>query len=467
MKRQMPLAIVALLLTGCAAKVRYPPPVSAPLQRAIQWNTPAGERVTAKPADDQALSRWWEALNDPVLAGLEERAMKGNLDLREAVARIRQAKAQRAAASTELQPSINAGATAGGSRANNRDGRGEVTQSYSASLEASWEPDFFSKIRGGIDAYDADIGAAEESLRDVMVSLTAEVALNYIDVRNYQSQLEITRANLVAQEETYELTKAQFESGLVSKLDEEQARQLVESTRSSVPALETSIQQAANGIAVLLGERPGALDGELAAVTPLPAIPDEIAVGVPADLVRRRPDIRYSERQVAAQTARLGVAKANLNPAFALSGALNLRASGIQNLFTPASLASSAAGSISQTVFNRGKLREQINVQDALLEQYVASYESTVLTALQDVENAMIAFENEQARRRSLAEANVASEQALSMARELYGAGLKDFLTVLDAQRSQLSLQNQLAQCDATITANLVRLYKSLGGGWI
>ena len=393
--------------------------------------------------------------------------MKGNLSLRQAVARIRQTRAQRNAATTDLQPSVNSSMSASGSRASSRDGRGEVSQSYSAALDASWEPDFFGKIRGNIDAYDADIEAAQESLRDAMVSLTAEVALSYIDVRNYQSQLAITRANLVAQEETYELTKAQFQSGLVSKLDEEQARQLVESTRSSLPSLESSLQQASNSIAVLLGEKPGALDDELSVTKPLPAIPSEIAVGVPADLVRRRPDIRNSERQVAAQTSRLGVAQANLNPTFALSGALNLRASGIQNLFTPASLASSAAGSISQSVFNRRKLREQINIQDAVLEQNIASYESTVLSALQDVENAMIAFEQEQVRRRSLAEANVASERALSMSRELYGAGLKDFLTVLDAQRSRLSLQNQLAQSDATITANLVRLYKSLGGGWI
>ncbi len=467
MRRQTILALTALLLAGCAAKMKYKPPVSAPLQQATQWNTPAAERITAKPADDQALSRWWASLGDPVLTSLEERAMKGNLSLRQAVARIRQTRAQRNAATTDLQPSVNSSMSASGSRASSRDGRGEVSQSYSAALDASWEPDFFGKIRGNIDAYDADIEAAQESLRDAMVSLTAEVALSYIDVRNYQSQLAITRANLVAQEETYELTKAQFQSGLVSKLDEEQARQLVESTRSSLPSLESSLQQASNSIAVMLGEKPGALDDELSVTKPLPAIPSEIAVGVPADLVRRRPDIRNSERQVAAQTSRLGVAQANLNPTLALSGALNLRASGIQNLFTPASLASSAAGSISQSVFNRRKLREQINIQDAVLEQNIASYESTVLSALQDVENAMIAFEQEQVRRRSLAEANVASERALSMSRELYGAGLKDFLAVLDAQRSRLSLQNQLAQSDATITANLVRLYKSLGGGWI
>jgi outer membrane protein TolC len=221
-----------------------------------------------------------------------------------------------------------------------------------------------------------------------------------------------------------------------------------------------------NAIAVLMGERPGAVDAELTEVKPIPRIPAEVAVGLPADLVRRRPDIRNAERQVAAQSARLGVAAANLNPTFTLTGSFGLNSTTIQNLFTPAAIASNLAGSVSQTVFNRRKLREQINIQDALLDQYLVSYESTVLGAMKDVENALDAFGQEQVRRKSLVEADGAAERALGLSRELYAAGLKDFLTVLEAQRSQLTLQNQVAQSDATITANLIRLYKSLGGGW-
>lgn len=455
----------ALLLAGCAARLKYKPPASPQLAGTRQWKTTLAGGATAKPADDQALARWWASLGDPVLESLEERAVKGNLNLRKAEARVRQARAQRDAVRTERMPSVNASGGAAGSRTSTRAG-GELGQSYSAALDASWEPDFFGRIRGSIEAYEADLGAAQEDLRDVLVSLTAEVALNYVDVRSYQAQLAITKANLAAQQETYELTKARYQSGLATQLDAEQARLAVESTRAGIPSLETSLQKAANNLAVLLGEQPGAVDAELAAVKPVPVIPAEIAVGVPADLLRRRPDIRGAERQVAAQTARLGVAMADLKPTFALSGKLSLNSSTILNLLTPSVLAGNLAGSIQQTVFHRGRIREQIKVQNAVLDQTLASYEDAVLGALQDVEDALTAFAKEQVRRKSLAEAEVAAGRAMTMSRTLYAAGLKDFLTVLEAQRSLLSLQNQLAQSDSTITANLIRLYKALGGGW-
>jgi NodT family efflux transporter outer membrane factor (OMF) lipoprotein len=292
------------------------------------------------------------------------------------------------------------------------------------------------------------------------------VALNYVDVRNYQSQLAITEANLESQQGTYDLTVARYQSGLATELDAEQARLTVESTRAGIPSLETSLQKAANNIAVLLGERPGTVDAELAAVKPVPVVPAEIAVGVPADLLRRRPDIRSAERQVAAQSARVGVAMTDLNPTFTLSGNFGLNSATILNLVTPSALVSSLAGSFQHTVFNRQQIREQIKVQDAVLDQDLASYESTVLAAMQDVEDALHAFGKEQVRRKSLAEATEAAERAVTMSRNLYAAGLKDFLTVLDAQRSLLTLQNELAQSDATITADLIRLYKALGGGW-
>ena len=217
---------------------------------------------------------------------------------------------------------------------------------------------------------------------------------------------------------------------------------------------------------MLLGERPGAVYAELAEVKPVPSIPAEVAVGIPADLVRRRPDIRAAERQYAAQSARVGVAKANLLPSFTLSGTFNFGAQSVLNLLTPATLASSLAGSAQQALFNRKKLRQQVIVQNIALEQFEISYESAVLGAIQDVEDALQVFGAEQLRRRSLAEAAEAAENAADMSRELYRTGLRDFLTVLDSERSVLSLQNSLAQSDANITANLIRLYKAMGGGW-
>jgi NodT family efflux transporter outer membrane factor (OMF) lipoprotein len=465
MRRQAILGLTALLLCGCATRIKYQPPASV-LAKTDRWSTPLPEGTTAEPAGDGTLARWWATLGDPLLTSLEERAMKGNLDLRKAEALIRQARAQRDAARGDLYPGISAGSSAMGSRSSTRAGSGEFGQAFTASLDASWEPDFFGRIHRSIEAYSADLGAAQEDLRNALVSLTAEVALSYIDVRSYQAQLAITRANLAAQQNTYELTMVQYESGLATELDTEQARLAMESTRASIPTLETALQKSANSVAVLLGERPGSLDEELADAKPVPIVPAEVAVGVPADLIRRRPDIRSAERKVAAQTARLGEASANLRPAFTITGPLTFNSTSFLNLLTPAALASSIAGSVQQTVLNRRRLREQINVQDAALEQAVVSYESTVLTALQDVEDALDAFANEQVRRRSLAEANVSAAKAVAMAQNYYAAGLRDFLTVLDAQRSQLALQLQLVQSDATIVANLIRLYKSLGGGW-
>jgi len=465
--RAILVGLSILLLTGCGGRrTPYTPPATPKLASDSNWNTPLEGGTKNGPTDDATLSRWWSALGDPVLTSLEERAVKGNLDLKKAEAKVRQARALLGEAETARIPTVTGSANAAGNRSSSRAGSGEIGQSYSAGVDASWEPDFFKRIRGSIEASAADVEAAQEDLRGVLVSLTAEVALAYVDVRSYQSQIAITKSNLATQEETYNLTLARFQSGLATELDVEQARLTMESTRASLPTLEASLRKSANAIAVLLGERPGAIDAELAAVKPLPVVPVEVAVGMPADLLRRRPDIRSAERQVAAQSARVGVARADLYPTFKLSGSLGLSSITIANLFTPGALAANLAGSIQNTVFNRRKIREQIKVQDAVLEQQLATYESTVLVAVQDVEDALNTFAKEQVRRKSLADATASAERAVRLSRDLYSAGLKDFLTVLDAERSLLSLQTQLAQSDASITAGLVRLYKSLGGGW-
>lgn len=455
-----------LLLAGCANKrMQYTPPAAPQMAKAQTWNTQPAGGAAASPADDKTLAQWWATLGDPVLTSLEDRAVKGNLDLRQAEMKIRQARAQWDGSRADLYPTVTASGSATGSRTSTRMG-GDLGQSYGAGVSASWEPDFFKRIRGTIAAYDADVQAAQEDLRNVLVSLTAEVALNYIDIRSYQAQIAITQANLKAQQETYQLTVAKHESGLATELDVQQAALSVESTRSTLPTLETNLQKAENALSVLLGEQPGAVDAELAAVKPVPVIPSQVSVGLPADLLRRRPDIRGAERQVAAQSLRAGVAAANLYPTFSLSGMLSFSSVNLANLLTPATLAGSIAGSVQQTILNRKRLRAQLQIQDVLLEQYETAYQGTVLGALQDVEDALKAYGNEQVRRQSLIQATEAAQRATVLSRNLYNSGLKDFLTVLDSQRSLLSLQNQLAQSDATITANLVRLYKALGGGW-
>ncbi len=456
---------LALNLTGCIkARAKYQPPATPKVDQNSQWNTqPAGGAMIAA-IDEAALSQWWTGFNDPLLASLEERAVKGNLSLRKADAAIRQARAQRNVAAAGGLPSVAAGASANGNRSSSQTG-GNYGQSYGLNVDASWEADFFHRTRQNLQAYDADLAATQEDLRDTLVSLVAEVALNYIDIRSYQAQLATTRSNLSSQEETYRLTQARADSGLATQLDAEQARMTVESTRSEIPTLETSLQKSMNSLALLLGERPGALDKELATIQSIPQIPLEVAIGLPADLLRRRPDIRSAEQKVAAQAARVGAANLNLYPTFTLSGSFGMSALRVWNL-TPSAIVSSLAGSIQQTLFSRQKIREQIKVQDAVLDQYLTTYEETVLTAVKDVEDALQSFAKEQERRNTLAQAVNAAEHAAEMSKELYSVGLKDYLNVLETQRSLLNLQNQWTQSNASIAENLVRLYKSLGGGW-
>jgi NodT family efflux transporter outer membrane factor (OMF) lipoprotein len=429
------------------------------------WKTvPAGGEVV-RPADEASLAHWWTVFNDPVLTSLEERALKSNLDLRTALSSIEQARANRLSSSGSLLPSVSVTGTASGSRASSRSG-GQVSNSNSAEIDASWEPDFFGAVRKNVAAYDADIQTAQETLRNTMVTLSAEVALDYVNLRSYQSQIAVTQSNLAKYRETYEMTLAKRESGLSTDLDVAQALETVQSTEATIPTLEIDLQQTKNALAILLAQRPGSLDSELSEVKPIPVIPAEVAVGIPGDLVRRRPDVRSAERKVVAQSLRVGVAKANLYPTFTLSGTFLFSAKNILNVLTPASLGSTVAGSISQTIVNRRSLKAQVKLQNALLDQYEISYDSTLLGAVKDVENSLLAFGQDQVRRKSLASAAQSAEQAAEISRELYASGLKDFLTVLDSERTLLTVQNNLVQSDATVNTDLIQLYKALGGGW-
>jgi NodT family efflux transporter outer membrane factor (OMF) lipoprotein len=429
------------------------------------WKTvPAGGEV-ARPADEDSITHWWTVFNDPVLTSLEERALKSNFDLRTALSSIEQARANRLSASGSLLPSVSVTGNASGGRGSSRSG-GQVTHNNAAEIDASWEPDFFGRVRKNVAAYDVDIQTAQENLRNTMVSLTAELALDYVNLRSYQSQIAVTQSNLAKYRETYEMTRAKRDSGLTSDLDVEQALETVQSTEAMIPTLEINLQQTKNALAILLAQRPGSLDAELSEVKPLPVVPAEVAVGIPGDLVRRRPDVRSAERQVAAQFLRVGVAKANLYPSFSLSGTFLFGAQNILNVLTPASLGSTVAGSISQTIVNRRNLKAQVKLQNALLDQYEISYDSTLLGAVKDVENSLLAFGQDQVKRKSLASATQSAEQAAEISHELYASGLKDFLTVLDSERTLLTVQNNLVQTDATVDTDLIQLYKALGGGW-
>jgi NodT family efflux transporter outer membrane factor (OMF) lipoprotein len=452
------------MLAACApvGPNYVPPEVKAP----ATWNAELGGGLSAKSVDTKALARWWSTLHDPVLTSLIDRAVQANLDLREATARVREARARRGLSKAALFPSVDATGSASFSRSSEETGGGAERDLYSAGFDARWELDVFGGIRRSVQAASADLQASEEDLRDVLVTLLAEVALNYVDVRSFQSRLSIAEANLAAQEETFNITRWRFEAGLATQLDVEQARFNMENTRSRIPTLRTGLQQARNRIAVLLGANPGSADEELSGREPIPRAPYEVAVGVPAEALRRRPDIRRAERRLAAQTARVGVATAELYPKFTLPGSIGLEALSLDNLFSTGSRTYRVTPGFTWSIFSAGSIRRNIEVQDALQEQALIQYEAAVLTALEEAENALAAYADEKVRRESLLRASEAAQRAVDLAQSQYASGLIDFQVVLDAQRSLLSLQDQLATSEGEVTADLIRLYKALGGGW-
>jgi NodT family efflux transporter outer membrane factor (OMF) lipoprotein len=361
---------------------------------------------------------------------------------------------------------VSASSSAGRNKSSGKSGTGTSSDHYSAGFDASWEADLFGKFSRGEEAAQADLDAGIADLDAARVSLAAEVALNYVELRAAQARLDIARSNLASQSETLQLTDWRAQAGLATSLDVEQARANVEQTRAQIPSLETSRAEAESRLAVLLGATPGSLAKELAATTPLPVPPERVAAGIPADTLRQRPDVRAAERRLAAQTARLGEADAARYPSFRLDGSLGLEALTLGALSSGRAGTASLLGSITAPVFDAGRIRSNIAVQDALLEQSRQGYRAAVLNALEDVENALVALANTGQRLEELARATASARLALDIARDRYAAGLADFQVVLDSQRTLLNLEDQLAGGTGEHATARVRLYKALGGGW-
>ena len=458
------IGLIVVTLSGCfAVGPDYKTPdVAVP----AEWSKSMHAGVTAAEPDAHALAQWWGALGDPDLSNLIERAAAGNWDLKKAQARVREARARRGIAQAGLFPSLNAGGSAARSRGSEQTGSGEIRDLYRLGFDASWEVDIFGRVRRTVEAAQGDLEASEADYHDVLVTLLAEVALNYVDARTLQTQLEVAEDNFKSQQETLQLVEWRFEAGLVSRLDVEQARGNLENTRAQLPKLRSAIEEAKNRLAVLLGSFPGALERQLGPRKPIPDPPIEVAVGVPAETLRRRPDVRRAERQLAAQTARVGVATADLYPTFSLPGSIGLEALTTHNFFNTANRAWTIAGSFAWPIFQGGAIRQNIEVQNALQEQALNQYETIILTALEEVENALVAYGEEQNRKQALTDATDSAQRAAELARNQYASGLIDFQTVLDAERSLLAFQDQLAQSRGQVTSNLISLYKALGGGW-
>jgi NodT family efflux transporter outer membrane factor (OMF) lipoprotein len=415
---------------------------------------------------------WWKTFRDPELNSLIERAMKANLDLRVAEARLREARALRGIAAWGFLPSINAGASyLDQKRAENAQTFTAPnlvfhTQLYDAHFDARWEIDIFGGQRRQLQAASARLAAIQEERRAVLVSVLAEVARNYVELRGYQNRLAISRQNVAAQSNAVEVLQARFQAGLTSELEVKRAQALLESLRAQVPPSVTAAEQAAHRLSVLLGQWPGALHPELEVAAPIPAAPPSVPVGLPSELLRRRPDVRAAERQLAAATADIGVEVAELFPKFSLIGTGGFQSLSATDWFVPNGRYWSAGPTVTWRLLDFGRIRASIHAANARQQQALAAYEQTVLAAFEDVENALVAYANEQVRYRALAESVAASRRGLELAQDLYAKGLGDFLSVLDAQRALYQAEDQLVVSERTMTQNVVALYKALGGGW-
>ncbi|MGE5839491.1 MAG: efflux transporter outer membrane subunit [Deltaproteobacteria bacterium] len=472
--RYIPVLMVLLCLAaslGCAVGPDFKPPeVTVP----TGWSGPP-PLPPVTPAEHD-LARWWTVFDDDLLASLIQQAVESNLDLKLAEARIRQARAARGVAESFLGPTLDATVSFQRSEASvsptgeaGRLGGGteRVTASqYFAGFDAAWELDIFGGVRRSIEAADADLQASIETRRDVLVTLTAEVARNYIDLRGFQQRASIARQNLEAQKHSAKLTRQRFDAGLASGLDVANAEAQVATTASQIPLLEASARQTIYILGVLLGQAPGSLVRELAPALAIPTAPPSAPTGIPSDLLRRRPDIRRAEAEAHAATARIGVAEADLFPRFLISGSLGVRSSELGSWFDWTSRLWSIGPSLNWRVFDMGRVRADIAQREALQEQSVIAFQRTVLTALQEVEDALIALDKEQEHREALVDAVAFNQKAVDLSIKLYTEGQTDFLNVLQAQRSLFVTEEALALSTRTISTNLVALYKALGGGW-
>lgn len=446
----------ALALSGCAsltARQQTLPPVAVP----AQWSASA-----PTPSSPSTLAHWWQRYDDPQLTALVTQALQANTTVRSAQAALAQARALRDVQDANLGPSLGASASAQRSKT----GNAPAGNRYQAGFDASWEPDVFGGKRAGLSAAEAEAQASQASLGDTQVSVAAEVAVSYVQLRGLQTRLDIARRNLAAQQETLQITDWRVQAGLATSLELAQARTATEQTRAQIPSLETSVAQTEHALAVLTGQPPTALHEQLTAAAPVPMPPGELALSIPAQTLRQRPDVRVAEQQISAALARVSQADAARYPSFNISGSVGLSALALSGLTGGGSVVSALLGSVSVPLFDGGAAKAQVRSQEAALEKARVNYQAVVLNALQEVEDALVALRGNRERLLRLQSASESAQQAALLANQRYSSGLVDFQTVLETQRSLLSTQDSLASTQAELSADHVRLYKALGGGW-
>jgi NodT family efflux transporter outer membrane factor (OMF) lipoprotein len=456
--------LFSFILTACTA---VGPDYSSPDSSLIPdtWQTEIEHGLPDSPIDNGMLSNWWTQFNDPLLSHFIDLAVTNNKDLHQARARIREARARRGITDSQRYPLLDALGAATISNAGDT-GDKSYNDNYSIGIDAGWEIDIFGGLQRSVEAADADMESSQEDLRDVLVSLSAEVALNYIELRTLQARLAITEESLDLQQQSYDLAAYKVQSGLENQIALQQAIYTLESSRAELPDIRSSLNEAKNSLAILTGNIPGTFHELLKSSSAIPSALPSIAIGIPAEMVRRRPDIRKAERNYAAQTARIGVATADLYPKFTLSGSIGIESLDLVDVLAVDNNIWSIGPRVTWNIFDAGSIRRNIEVQSAIQEQYLLAYEQVLLSALEEVGNGLAGYAEEQIRNKTLHVAVDAATQAQSLANSQYQAGLIDFLTLLDTQRSSLSFKNSLLESDGRNTENIVRLYKALGGGW-
>ena len=516
------VAALVPLLAGCNVGPNFAPPTA-------WWSPGSWFPGRSKPSATKALfsqpvaapidPNWWNLFHDRELTALENRVAASNLDVRVATIRLAESRAQLGVARADQFPRLNAdgsytrervsplgaiaalgGGTAGGG-ANGASGfasggnatfagQGGAFNGATGTLgaipatavtgghaippfnlwqygfDSSWEIDFWGRVRREVESARASVRAAAENRRNTLISVLAEVARDYVQLRGIQRNLQIVRENLASAEESLRLTRERAAGGLTTDLDVANAQAQVNSTAAQIPAVEQQEAQTINALSLLLGQPPRGLRAELAGAEPIPPVPPLVPIGIPAELARRRPDVRAAEAQLHAATADVGVAVASFFPAVSLSGSFGLQALTFSNLGNWDARQYGIGPTISLPIFEGGRLTATLDLRKQQQKEAATNYQRTVLQALHDVDNALIAYATEQRRRGQLQQAVDASRRALDLARQRYAQGIATFLDVLDAQRTVLAAEQQLNDSTTTVSTDLVALYKALGGGW-
>lgn len=461
---------LTLALAGCGLPAVGPDYEEPPkVQIAQGWLT-GPETSTIINTNAQPSSTWWAVFRDPLLNSMIDRAVQNNLDVRIAQTNIEKARALRQNAQSNFFPDIDASAGVQKQRLpeNASQFLNDSTNQtyYDAGFDATWELDVFGGQRRSLDAAQARLDSTQDQYHDVMISVIAEVARTYAELRGAQQRAAITHKNIELQTATRNIVQKRFEAGEANNFEVTRAEAQRRVTESALPNITAGIRTTAHRLAVLTGQDPQALLQDFTKARPMPIVSDIVPVGLRSDILRRRPDIKKSERTLAAETADIGVATADLFPRFFLTGSAGLQSLSFGNLFESGSQALALGPNIQWPVFRGGEIRAQIKVQEAEAQAAALEYEKTVLTALEDVENALVRYGKELETRERLAKAVIANEQAVRLAQTRYKAGEDNILTVIDAERELASVEDELTQSETRVVVYLISLYKALGGGW-